>query len=113
MSLFCPTCKPPRDKPMEPRLELMFNAMSHARAEILPSAYWEELNRNNVSQLEQFGYENFKRTIAKSYFTWLTSGDTLSQLTFCAGHIPFISLVSNVVRAIMGPKHDYFSWKQS
>jgi putative sugar O-methyltransferase len=98
---------------MEDRLELMFDGLSTAPVQMLPSAYWEELNNNNLSQLEQFGYENFKRTLALNYFTWLTLRTALNQIGFCAGQMPITSWCMSVARALTGSKHNYFSWKQS
>ena len=37
------------------------------------SKYWHELNRKNLLQLEFHGYENFKQTVARNYFTWVSS----------------------------------------
>lgn len=52
-------------------LKDMLREMRFAPKEILPSKYWEELNKKNFAQLQQYGFNNFKRTIGLNYFTWL------------------------------------------
>ncbi len=47
-----------------PEIEAMFNEFPKYREEILPSKYWEELNRKNLQQLADSKYDNFKRTLA-------------------------------------------------
>ncbi len=64
------------DKTLKKRIDEMFSFFySNANKEILPSKYWIELNKRNLAQLEKDGYQNFKRTIALNYFTWLLAGD--------------------------------------
>jgi len=53
------------------RLESMFAAVNSGDGRARPSKYWIELNRMNLAQLRQHGYENFKRTIALNYFTFV------------------------------------------
>ncbi len=50
------------------RISEMFEALSEAPKEVLPSKYWIELNKENLKQLEDTGYENFKQTVALNYF---------------------------------------------
>ncbi len=52
------------------RIDEMFRGLSDATSEVKPSRYWEELNKMNLAQLKQEGFDNFKRTIALNYFTW-------------------------------------------
>jgi hypothetical protein len=54
-----------------PEIRAMFGEFPKYRKEVLPSKYWEELNRKNLQQLADSKYENFKRTIARNYFTWI------------------------------------------
>ena len=35
------------------------------------SNYWNWLNQQNIIQITQYGYENFKQTVARNYFTWV------------------------------------------
>lgn len=43
------------------------------------SKYWNWLNQKNIQQLEEFGYPNFKQTIAKNYFTWIGGSAALES----------------------------------
>lgn len=49
----------------------MFESLRQGNPVYLPSKYWEALNRKNLDQLATGGIENFKRTIALNYFTWI------------------------------------------
>src|SRR5580704_15007709 len=70
------------------RLESMFAAVKSADSRARPSKYWIELNRMNLAQLQQHGYENFKRTIALNYFTFVRILPWDSQVIFLLRHLP-------------------------
>jgi putative sugar O-methyltransferase len=36
-----------------------------------PSRFWDSLNQVNADWLQEFGLENFKRTVSQNYFNWL------------------------------------------
>jgi len=36
-----------------------------------PSRFWDPLNTLNLQWLDEFGLENFKRTISQNYFNWM------------------------------------------
>jgi putative sugar O-methyltransferase len=36
-----------------------------------PSRFWDDLNPVNTGWLNEFGLENFKRTVSQNYFNWL------------------------------------------
>ena len=98
------------------RLESMFAALVSADSLVRPSKYWIELNRMNLAQLQQHGYENFKRTIALNYFTFVRILPWDSQIIFLLRHLPLPVSFDCLLRAISAPKHDYFSafnWIQS
>lgn len=40
------------------------------------SKYWNRLNQKNIEQLSDFGYANFKQTVARNYFTFVGGLDT-------------------------------------
>jgi putative sugar O-methyltransferase len=52
------------------QIECMFQDLATADASVRPSRYWEELNKMNLAQLAEQGFDKFKRTIALNYFTW-------------------------------------------
>lgn len=37
--------------------------------------YWNYLNSYNIQQIALYGYENFKQTVTRNYFTWVVSLD--------------------------------------
>jgi putative sugar O-methyltransferase len=49
----------------------MFDAVERAGRIFRPSSFWRSLNQKNVEQLDRDGIENFKRTLAQNYFTWV------------------------------------------
>ena len=98
------------------RLESMFAAVDSGDSRARPSKYWIELNRMNLAQLKQHGYENFKRTIALNYFTFVRILPWDSQIIFLLRHLPLPVSFDCLRRAFSAPKHDYFSafnWTQS
>ena len=56
---------------VDPVLRDMMLAFEHNQSDALTSQYWLVLNRKNVIQLVEKGFENFKQTIALNYFVWL------------------------------------------
>src|ERR1700734_1631333 len=91
------------------RLESMFAATNSGDSRARPSKYWIELNRMNLAQLQQHGYENFKRTIALNYFTFVRILPWDSQIVFLLCRLPLPLSLDCAWRAFWGPKHDYFS----
>jgi putative sugar O-methyltransferase len=101
---------------MNSRIQEMLDELGLANELVRPSKFWEELNERNIQQLDDEGYENFKRTVARNYFTWVSGLSDLvisSQLRF---------LISNtakwrVARAILGSvafkPYQGLSWKRS
>lgn len=94
------------------RLQQMFDGLARAQPEVLPSRYWVELNRKNLDQLQTSGYENFKRTIALNYFTWMV-GPEDAQFRFLRGRLPAVTVALDAARALLGRRHDLFDRKQS
>ena len=66
-------CK--ESKILDPELVAMIDYFSDSQDLTELSNYWNYLNRQHILQLADSGYENFKRTVARSYFTWLGSLD--------------------------------------
>ncbi|MFH1397401.1 MAG: putative sugar O-methyltransferase [Candidatus Omnitrophota bacterium] len=96
-----------------PLLNDMFEVfLSSNRKELFPSKYWVTLNKKNLEQLEKYGYDNFKRTIALNYFTWLVSPWD-EQIKYLAGNLPVQSVIKNAVRTLLTGKHKCFNWAQS
>ena len=64
---------PPRAEidPVNEELRAMFEHLSKGDAAYLPSKFWQKLNERNLGQLGANGLDNFKRTVAQNYFTWV------------------------------------------
>jgi putative sugar O-methyltransferase len=94
------------------RLDEMFEGLRGARPEVLPSKYWEELNKTNLEQLATQGYDTFKRTLALNYFTFLVSRKDV-QLEYLQAHLPSHVLGRCAVASALRGSHPGLSWKQS
>ncbi len=97
---------------MESRVQEMVEELGRAPREMLPSKYWEELNRKNVAQLAQEGYGNFKRTLARSYFTWIVRPSD-AQVRFLRDRLPFGTVMRAAMRTLFSGSHPPLTWAQS
>jgi len=100
------------------RLSEMLAEMEKARPEVRPSNYWIELNSNNLRQLRESGYENFKRTVALNYFTWQVYFRDLiflrdPQIKYLIANLPLLVVLRNVCRAIFAKRHSFLPWWRS
>ena len=91
------------------RIEWMVSEMKKGDPESLPSKYWEELNKMNIAQLKQNGFENFKRTIALNYFTWTRVIPWDSQTTFLFHELSWGQFFRCVGRSLVSKRQDYYS----
>ena len=87
-----------------PEIRAMFDEFPRYRREILPSKYWEELNRKNLRQLADNRYENFKRTLARNYFTWIINPFD-EQLRFLMREAGFWRSLRYLLSAMTAPLH--------
>ncbi len=87
-----------------PEIRAMYDEFSNYRQEILPSKYWQELNRKNLRQLADNKYENFKRTIARNYFTWIINLFD-EQLRFLIREVGLRKSLRYLSSAIAAPLH--------
>jgi putative sugar O-methyltransferase len=98
------------------RLHAMFNSLELGDSRARPSKYWVELNKMNMAQLQQYGYDSFKRTIALNYFTFARILPWDAQFRFLVRHLPLRTSLYCLQRALFAPTHEYFSrfnWIQS
>lgn len=89
-----------------PEMRPMFEEFEKFRPEILPSKYWEALNRKNMQQLVDSRYENFKRTLARNYFTWIVN-PLNKQTRFLMRQAGFLRSTSILLRALFARRHDH------
>ncbi len=79
---------------------------------IAPSKYWDVLNKSILSKLEKHGYENFKRTVAFHYFTWLV---TLRgcQIKFLRRNLPVWKVLKCFVKTFFTRTFKLLTWGQT
>ena len=88
-------------------LKAMFAELQRGRPEVQPSKYWVELNQSDESQLMAVGFENFKRTVARHYFTWTAIWPWDSQLRFLMSQLPLTATCANIFRTFCPLKHEH------
>src|SRR5580658_8731825 len=93
----------------EQRLAAMLASIESGDERARPSKCWVELNRMNLAQLQQHGYENFKRTIALNYFTFVRILPWDSQFLFLLRRLPLGVSLACLKKSLFARKHDYFS----
>jgi putative sugar O-methyltransferase len=87
--------------------------LERGRPEVQPSKYWMKLNKGNQDQLFTSGFENFRRTVAKDYFTWTRMAPWDEQFRFLMKQLPITTTVANVFRTFMPFKHEFIPLRQS
>lgn len=97
---------------LDPRLREMLDEFPKFREEILPSKYWQELNKKNLKQLADSSYENFKRTVAMNYFTFIVTPWN-HQSRFLMRSLPVVQAVRIFVSTLFAPRHELFKWYRS
>lgn len=96
---------------MDSVLDDMIRAFA-PRSQALASSYWNELSRRNVDQLRTDGYENFKQTIARNYFTCLGRlADP--QTRILARALPLSSVLKAFAVALISRRHRFFTASES
>ena len=91
------------------RIAAMFASVESGDVRARPSKYWVELNKMNLAQLQEHGYENFKRTIALNYFTFVRILPWDAQFRFLLSRLPLRTFVRCLKDALFAGKHEYFS----
>lgn len=95
-----------------PEIKAMYDEFAKYRQEILPSKYWEELNQKNLQQLSDSRYENFKRTLARNYFTWIVN-PLNKQIRFLMKEAGVVESIKIVWQAIRAPRHKLLKRKHT
>ena len=91
-------------------LSEMSDEMKNARNEILPSKYWEYLNKTIEGKINLYGFENFKRTYVAHYFTFYLSPFS-NKIKNLSSDLPLtvkIKLLSKIFK-----KHSILGWRRS
>ena len=91
------------------RIEEIFKCLKEGKREVQPAIWWDRLNKKNIEQLSRYGYNNFKRTIAKNYFTWSLISPWNPQVVFLIKHVKLTTTIKNIFKTIILLKHKYFT----
>jgi putative sugar O-methyltransferase len=101
--------------PEEAEIRAMFEDLARAPAVYRPGKFWEYVAACNVQQLRLYGRDNFKRTLALSYFTWIAPRRD-EQFAFLRSALSTAALAAAVgrtlLRALRGP-HRPLGWRAS
>lgn len=88
-------------------LRRMMTDMETAPEIVQPSKYWQDLNRRHSERMASQGVENFKRTLAKDYFTWMRVLPWDTQIRFLLSRLPLSAIASAVVGTFRPFKHEH------
>lgn len=97
---------------MMKRIEEMFQCLDYGKNEVQPAKWWVKLNKKNVEQLSRYGFENFKRTIVKNYFTWSLIAPWNPQVIFLIVHVKPNTTIKNIFKTFL-QKHEYLTLVES
>ena len=99
-----------KDKDLPLDLISMINHFITTPAFKTSSRYWNRLNQKNIQQLNDFGHDNFKQTVARNYFTFAGS----SAYYYYKNVLKDINSIKTVVpiKEIL-KKHEIFSLYES
>lgn len=91
-------------------LKVMLDAYLNSPTYRSSSKYWDYLNKKNIEQLVDSGFENFRQTVACNYFTVAgpLEGGFYKKLAQDIGRLEIDLPIDQVVK-----KHDLFSLEQS
>ena len=92
------------------RLKDMFKHLSKGRIEVQPSKMWDELNEFSMKEIEMYGYENFKRTLARHYFANTPLWFMNRQTKFLILNTDPIQTFEYFLRSVLLPTHKGFNW---
>lgn len=73
------------------------------------SKFWNYLNREHIQLITLYGYENFKQTVARNYFTFVTEFNNLYSKNLCNFQPINIKLPSEEITRV----HPFFSEEES
>ena len=91
------------------RINNMLEALEYGDPRCKPSKYWVELIKMNLSQLQEHGFENFKKTIALNYFTWVRITPWDSQIIFLVKNLPLATTIKCCYKSLHYLTEEYFS----
>lgn len=97
---------------LDPRLREMLEETQRFPDVVRPSKYWEFLNKKNLRQISDSSYENFKRTVARNYYTFIVK-PWHQQNRFLMRSLPLAEAIRISFSALVAPRHDGMKFYQS
>ena len=79
--------------------------METAPEVVQPSKYWRDLNRRHYERLAATGIDDFKRTLAKDYFTWMRVLPWDPQIRFLLGNLSMFAIFKAIAGTFRPFKH--------
>lgn len=80
--------------------------MKSAPEVVQPSKYWADLNRRHAERMAA-GIHNFKRTLAKDYFTWMRVLPWDPQIRYLLTRLPLAAIARAIVGTFRPFKHSH------
>ena len=97
--------------------DLLFSAMQddmeRGPSITRPSKFWRDLNEAHAQRLSASGIENFRRTLARDYFTWQRVLPWDSQIRFLITQLPAKSVLAAVIGTFKPIKHEHIGLPES
>ncbi|MBS7669438.1 putative sugar O-methyltransferase [Croceicoccus gelatinilyticus] len=94
-------------------LTAMVLEMDRAPDIVKPSKFWSDLNEQHGKRLGEGGIENFRRTLAKDYFTWMRVLPWDSQIRFLVKTLGPVTTAKCAAMTFSNPFHDRIPMTES
>src|SRR5215210_5677942 len=96
----------------EAAVSSMNDATQSAPEIVRPSKFWQDLNRRHAERLSSSGIANFKRTLAKDYFTWMRVLPWDSQIRFLISQVPLSATLGAIFGTFVPFKHQHIRFAE-
>lgn len=98
---------------LEERLSAAMAEMERAPEVVRPTAFWADLNRQHAARLAETGIGNFRRTLARDYFTWMRVLPWDSQIRFLVRQLPPARVLGAIAGTFRPLKHAHVGLAES
>ena len=95
------------------RVKEMFDCLAKGPQEVQPSKLWQALINLNFEELNQYGYENFKRTLVRHYSANVPLYLMNTQILFLITHLNPITTIIALYKSVARHPHYGFNWIDS
>ncbi len=100
-------------KEVSSRIREMTSYLAHGRSEVQPSKLWEAINNYHLKQLDDHGYENFKRTLVRQYSSYTPLFLMNTQILYLITHLNPVATLTALYKSVIIPTHACFNWIDS